>query len=296
MAWRGVHITQPSRLSLADGQIVVMSDDGEVRLPIEDVAWVVIDTPQVTLSTALISACMDAGMVLITTDRTHTPSGIILPFHRHHRQAEIAAIQIGISAPLKKRLWQTIIQAKIANQAAALIDCDQDASPLVAMTRLVGSGDPDNTEARAARAYWPRLFIDFVREDGTDKRNALLNYGYAVVRSAVARALVAAGLLPAFGVNHASVTNAFNLADDLVEPFRPIVDRLVWRMTEAGRSRDGETTVEERRTLAASPLEVVRFGSESVTLLVATERAAESLVRAMEANSAALLLLPRFDA
>jgi CRISPR-associated protein Cas1 len=296
MAWRGVHITQPARLSLADGQIVVARDDGEVRLPIEDVAWVVIDTAQVTLSTALISACMDAGMILIITDRTHTPSGLVLPFHRHHRQAEIAAIQIGISAPLKKRLWQTIVQAKITNQAAALIDCGQDASPLLAMTRLVTSGDPDNTEARAARAYWPPLFMDFVREDGTDKRNALLNYGYAVARSAVARALVATGLLPAFGVNHASVTNAFNLADDLVEPFRPFVDRLVWRMTDAGRTRDGETTVEERRALAALPLGVVRFGSESVTLLVATERAAESLVRAMEANSAALLLLPRFDA
>ncbi len=296
MAWRGVHITQPSRLSLADGQIVVARDDGDVRLPIEDVAWMVIDTPQVVLSTALISACMDAGMVIITTDRTHTPSGLILPFHRHYRQAEIAAIQIAISAPLKKRLWQIIVQAKIANQAAALIGCGQDASPLLAMTRLVGSGDPDNTEARAARAYWPRLFINFVREDGTDKRNALLNYGYAVVRSAVARALVASGLLPAFGVNHASGTNAFNLADDMVEPFRPFVDRLVWRMTEAGHIRDGETTVEERRTLAASLLEEALFDAESVTLLVATERAAESMVRAMEANSAALLLLPRLAA
>lgn len=295
MAWRGVHITQPSRLSLADGQIVVARDDGDVRLPIEDVAWLVIDTPQVTLSTALISACMDAGMVLIITDRTHTPSGMILPFHRHHRQAEIAAMQTAVSAPLKKRLWQTIVQMKIANQAAVLNGCGQNASALLAMMRLVGSGDPDNTEARAARAYWPRLFVDFVREDANDKRNALLNYGYAVVRSAVARALVAAGLLPAFGVNHASITNAFNLADDLVEPFRPFVDRLVWRMTDSGRTCTGETTVEERRSLASLPVEEARFADETVTLLVATERAAESLVRAMEANSAALLLLPRLD-
>jgi CRISPR-associated protein Cas1 len=293
MAWRGVHITQPSRLSLADGQIVVSRDDGDVRLPIEDVAWLVIDTPQVMLSTALISACMDAGMVIITTDRTHTPSGVILPFHRHHRQAEIAAMQTAISAPLKKRLWQTIVQMKIANQAAVLTACGQTPSALLAMTRLVGSGDPDNTEARAARAYWPRLFADFIREDGNDKRNAMLNYGYAVVRSAVARALVAAGLLPAFGVNHASATNAFNLADDMVEPFRPFVDRLVWRMTDKGHDQTGDLTVDERRTLAAVPTERVRFGDESVSLLVASEQAAESLVRAMEANSAALLLLPQ---
>ena len=295
MAWRGVHITQPARLSLADGQIVVGRDDGEVRLPIEDVAWVVIDTPQVSLSTALISACMDAGLVLILTDRTHTPSGIILPFHRHHRQAEIASIQIAASVPLKKRLWQTMVQAKIGNQAAALTACGRDAAPLIAMARLVGSGDPDNTEARAARAYWPRLFADFIRDDDNDKRNALLNYGYAVVRSAVARALVAAGLLPAFGVNHASLTNPFNLADDLVEPFRPYVDRVVWKITDDGRTSKGATTVEERRVLASILTESTAFGRETVNLLVASELAADSLVRAMEQNSAALLQLPRLQ-
>ena len=296
MAWRGVHITQPSRLSVADGQIVVARTDGDVRLPIEDIAWMVIDTPQATLSTSLISACMDAGMVLVTTDRTHTPSGVILPFHRHHRQAEIAAMQIGISLPLKKRVWQTIIQQKIVNQAAALTACGQDASALIAMARLVGSGDPDNTEARAARAYWPRLFVDFIREDANDKRNALLNYGYAIVRSAVARALVAYGLLPAFGVNHASATNPFNLADDLVEPFRPFIDRMVWTMMDRGRTSSGETTVEERRVLASCLIEDCRSAGETVNLLVATERAAESLVRAMESNSAALLLLPGLEA
>ncbi len=255
----------------------------------------VVDTPQAALTTALISACMDAGMAIITTDRTHTPSGLILPFHRHHRQAEIAAMQVATSTPLKKRLWQAIIQAKIANQAAALTACGQDPTALRAMGRLVGSGDPDNTEARAARAYWPRLFADFTREDGSDKRNSLLNYGYAVIRSAVARALVASGLLPAFGVNHASVTNAFNLADDMVEPFRPFIDRLVWRMTDNGRDNAGETTVDERRTLASAPTEEARMGKEKVNLLIASERAAESLVRAIEANSAALLLLPQLD-
>ena len=141
----------------------------------------------------------------------------------------------------------------------------------------------------------PVLHFELV-EDGTDKRNALLNYGYAVIRSAVARALVAAGLLPAFGVYHASVSNAFNLADDLVEPFRPFIDRLVWQMTDSGRDRNGETTVEQRRLLASAPTEDARMGKEKVNLLIASERAAESLVRAMEANSAALLMLPRLQA
>jgi CRISPR-associated protein Cas1 len=248
---------------------------------------------QVTLSTALISACMDSGVAIIVTDRTHTPSGLILPFHRHHRQAEVAAIQIALSTPLKKRLWQAIIQAKIANQAAVLEACGQNPAALLAMAERVGSGDPDNTEARAARTYWPRLFRDFVREDDNDKRNALLNYGYAVVRSATARALVAAGLIPAFGVNHASAANPFNLADDLVEPFRPFVDRIVWNLTDKGSVSNGETTVAERHALASSLMEHATLGDEVVSPLVATENAAASLVRAMAANSAALLVLPR---
>lgn len=295
MAWRGLHISRRTQLSLADNQIVAKQEETEARIPIEDVAWIVLDSPQVTLSTALIAACMDAGVVLITTDKTHTPSGMILPFHRHHRQAEIAALQANLSVPLKKRLWQTLVRMKIDNQASNLTVCGRDAMALRAMVHLVGSGDPDNTEARAARAYWPRLFVDFIREDGTDKRNALLNYGYAIVRSAVARALVAAGLVPAFGLNHASVTNAFNLADDLVEPFRPFVDRQVWALTAEGTVRKGETTIEERRTLASVLTATATFGAETVSLLTATEQAAESLVRAMQTSSTALLQVPRMN-
>ncbi|MGA9869198.1 MAG: type II CRISPR-associated endonuclease Cas1 [Acetobacteraceae bacterium] len=282
MAWRGLHIAQPSRLSLADGQMVVAQSDGEVRLALEDVAWVVIDTPQATLTTALIAACMDAGTVLVTTDAKHTPSGILLPFHRHHRQSDVAALQISASAPLRKRLWQAIVRAKITNQASALARCGGDAHPLESMLRQVGSGDPGNVEARAARHYWGRLFPAFVRERAGDKRNMLLNYGYAVARAAVARAAVASGLLPALGLNHASVSNAFNLADDLVEPFRPFVDVLVWEMSDRGQEAGGETTVEERRRLASVLLAPARLGIEAVTLLVATERTAASLVRALE--------------
>jgi CRISPR-associated protein Cas1 len=164
MAWRGVHLTKPSRLSLADGQMVVVQEDGEARLAIEDIAWVMIDTPQATLTTALISACMEVGVALITTDATHMPSGVVLPFHRHHRQAYVAAVQAAASLPLRKRLWQGIVQSKIRNQASSLEACGLAVGPLPAMADLVGSGDPDNIEARAAREYWRRLFRDFVRQ------------------------------------------------------------------------------------------------------------------------------------
>jgi CRISP-associated protein Cas1 len=295
MAWRGLHLSKPCRLSLADAQIVVSQDRQDVRLAIEDIGWIVVDTPQATLTTALIGACMESGIAIITTDARHAPSGLLLPFHRHYRQAGVAAAQVGASPPLKKRLWQAIVQAKIANQAAALGRCGRDSRALKAMARQVGSGDPDNTEARAARQYWGQLFQDFVRENGADLRNMLLNYGYAVVRSALARASVAFGLLPALGLHHASVTNAFNLADDLVEPFRPFVDVLVWEMSDQGRRAEGQPSVTDRRELAAVLLRQARFGSETVTLLTASERTAEGLVSALEGASPALLRLPLLE-
>ncbi len=292
MAWRGVHVTQPARLSLTDGQLVVDQTDGVAKIPLEDVAWLVLDTPQATLTTALLSACMAAGLAIVTTDARHTPSGLMLPFHGHFRQGAVAALQADISTPLRKRLWQSVVQAKIANQAAMLTEAGGDGRAIAAMAVLVASGDTANVEARAARAYWGGLFTGFRREDGTDKRNMLLNYGYAVVRAAVARGLVAAGLLPAFGIGHASASNAFNLADDMVEPFRPFVDRVVLRLTDGGRVNEGEPTLAERRELAALPLQAARMGRDVMSVLAATEQVAESLVRAMEAKTHAMLVLP----
>jgi CRISPR-associated protein Cas1 len=296
MAWRGVHVTRPARLSLADGQMVVDQEDGAARLPLEDVAWVVVDTPQATLTAALLSACMAVGVAVVATDGRHIPSGIMLPFHGHFRQAGVAAAQAAAPAPLRKRLWQAVVRAKIANQAAVLAACGGDGRALAAMAALVRSGDPDNVEARAARDYWRRLFPRFRREDGADKRNMLLNYGYAVMRAAVARALVAAGLLPAFGIGHAGAANAFNLADDMVEPFRPLVDRAVWTMTAGGSASEGEPSLDERRALAALPLAPVRLGRETMTALAAAEAVAESLVRAISEKQAGRLRLPGFVA
>jgi CRISPR-associated protein Cas1 len=292
MAWKGLHLSRPAKLNTADGQIVVSQDDGEARLPLEDVAYVILDAPHAPLTSTLLSACMESGVVIVTTDARHTPNGVLLPFHAHHRQAGVAALQIALGEPLKKRCWQKIVVAKIANQALHLEARGRaGAEALRAMAGLVGSGDPDNVEARAARAYWSRLFDGFVRADERDLRNKLLNYGYAIVRAAVARALVAYGCLPALGLHHDSVSNAFNLADDLVEPFRPFVDSLAFARA-AGRETGGDLTIEDRRAAAGILMRNCRVAGERVSLLVATEKAAESLVQAMEAKSAALLKLP----
>jgi CRISP-associated protein Cas1 len=293
MAWRGLHLSQASRLSLADGQLVVGQDDGEVRVALEDIAWIVLDTPRATLTSALLSACMAAGIVIVATDATHCPSGLVLPFHQHHRQAEIARLQVESTLPLKKRLWQTIIQTKITNQAAALNAVGAEGhGRLKEMAARVGSGDPENLEAQAARYYWSKLWPAFRREDEGDHRNKLLNYGYAVIRAGIARALVATGLLPAFGVQHASVSNAFNLADDLVEPFRPFVDLLAHKLADGGRaSRDG-LSLSQRQALAGVLLAEARMGRDALTLLSSAERAAESLVRCFEGRTPVLLQVP----
>ncbi len=123
MAWRGLHLSEPCRLALADGQCVVAREDGEVRLALEDIAWIILDTPQATLTTALLASCMEAGIALIVTDARHHPSGLALPFHRHHRQAEIAALQVALGAGRRRRLWQALARAKLRNQAAVLALC-----------------------------------------------------------------------------------------------------------------------------------------------------------------------------
>ncbi len=293
MAWRGLHLTQPARLALADGQILIGRDDGEIRLPLEDIAYMVIDTPQASLSLPLLSACMEAGLAVIITDPKHLPSGVMLPFHRHFRQGGMARLQVDQTEPFRKRLWQAVVRTKIENQGAVLKVLGRaDSAPLAAMARLVGSGDPENVEARAARAYWSRLWSNFRREDEADLRNALLNYGYAVLRACVARALVGVGFLPAFGIHHASVTNAFNLADDMLEPFRPFIDLLAWRHL-GGKDEARAMSLEDRQAMAGAMMENAAMGEDEVTLLVAAERLAASLARAMEERRPEALLLPR---
>lgn len=294
MAWKGVHLTNPARLSLAAAQLVVSQEDGETRLAIEDIAWVIIDNHQTTLSVALLAALAEAGAVVLTSDRQHMPSAVTLPYHPHHKQAAMTELQVAAGAPLKKRLWQRIIYRKIINQAAVLERLERVGPPLTEMANRVRSGDPDNIEAQAARAYWQSLFPNFSRGDETDLRNKTLNYGYAVVRGCLARAIAATGLIPALGLHHASQANAFNLVDDLIEPFRPLVD-----LTVAGICQDRDTsdglTRQDRQKLGGLPLIDAVMTGGKMSLLNATEIAAQSLVQALEHGSADLLDLPKLS-
>jgi CRISPR-associated protein Cas1 len=292
MAWRGLHISNPARLTHRNRQVVVDAEasDEVLTFPVEDIAWIILDTAQVSVSGSLLSALAENGIAMVVPDAKHHPAGMLMSFHQHHAQAAVAHAQIGMSQPLKKRLWQRLVRAKIENQAAVLrhIGSD-DANALSAMAGRVGSGDPGNLEAQAARAYWQHLFEGFRRHD-EDRRNGLLNYGYAVVRAALARACAASGLLPAFGIHHRSRSNPFNLVDDLLEPFRPVVDRMA--RAHAASTQGDQLDIEDRRHMAGILAETISIGAERMTMLAAAEAVAASLVRSIDAGNAALLSTP----
>ncbi len=294
MAWRGIHIGQPARIGLRNQQLLVAQADAETTIPIEDIAYLVLDTPQTTLTGAVLTALAEANVVLIQSDARHHPAMMALPFHGHHKQAEIAHLQIETTAPFRKRTWQLIVKAKIDNQRSHLASLGRDPGVLPALITRVKSGDPENLEAQAARAYWSRLFENYRRNDEADLRNSMLNYGYAIVRAALARAITAAGLIPAFGLHHASVTNAFNLADDLIEPFRPSVDALAMFLSAAEGRTSTELTLDDRRALVGAMTAPVRMEQETMTLLAATEQCAFSLVRAIREKNPDAVKLPAF--
>lgn len=297
MAWQGLHISEPARLSLDQRMIVVARGDGLRRFPLEDVAWIALDTPQATVTSALVSACAAAGLIVVFCDGKHMPNGIMLPFHTHHRQAGMLRCQIETPVALSQRLWRRIVRRKIRNQADLLEEtAARGAADLLrAMADHVHGADADNVEARAARTYWPILFrsaaVPFRRHD-EDRRNAMLNYGYALVRAMIARTLVAHGFVPALGLHHDSAANAFNLADDLIEPFRPVVDRAA-----LGRLRqvaDGaEMTRDDRRALLSILGLPVTMSGGAMAMADSISSMIASLGRALETGSSHELCLPR---
>lgn len=289
-------IQNPAKLNLSKGQLRLENDSGSYTLPVEDITALILESPQITLSSTLLSHCQDHGVAILTCDKAHMPNGILLPFQPHSRQSRVAHIQQSWSEPLRKRLWQNVVQAKIKNQASCLesVAGQAEAQRLYALADRVQSGDPDNIEAQAARDYWPRLMGSDFRRSGNDIINSALNYGYAVVRAFVARSQVAYGLIPAFGIHHNNELNAFNLTDDVMEVFRPFVDKIVYAMKIDGTLNISESNlpVETRQKLVNIGNILCLLDDETHTLANACDKMAAGLVSAIEGKSAALLRLP----
>ncbi|MCD6416203.1 MAG: type II CRISPR-associated endonuclease Cas1 [Planctomycetes bacterium] len=283
---------RPARLSVRHGVLVVEQTDSDpATIPLAEVAALVVSNPRVRYSHAVLSGLAAQGGLFITCDEKHLPVAMLLPLQNHYVQVERFACQAGASRPLKKRLWQQIVRAKIRAQAAVLLELRGHNAGLPALVRRVRSGDPENVEAQAARRYWPALFDDpaFRRRAGAEDHNRHLNYGYAVLRAMVARALCACGLHPSLGLHHHNRYDTFCLADDLMEPFRPLVDRAVARLVDESDA-DLVMGKETKASLLEALTARLELGGEYRTLFDVVAKTASSLAGVYEGKARKLKL------
>lgn len=293
MGWRSVVIGNPAQLDFHQRALRVRQDGNTAHVPLEDISIVLIEHPQVTLTSALLSALADAQIAVLTVGADHHPNGVLLPFLPHSRALKVMRAQLDTSQPTQKRLWQAIIQQKIRNQAAVLAlhaNADRDYRALLAMADDVRSGDTDNFEGQAAQRYFRALWGDNFTRNQPCFVNAALNYGYAVIRAAIARSLVAYGFLPAFGIHHRSEQNAFNLADDLIEPYRPLVDAHVLKNWPLVPER--ELSPKDKQQLVALLHRDIATTSARQTLLAAIDATVVSLSQWLEYASPAVFIMP----
>lgn len=247
-------------------------------IPCEDIGLLLVDHPGTTYTHAALTSLADSDAVLVVCGRNHLPVAVLLPLADHSQVIWRIQDQLAVSKPLRKQIWKQLVQAKIRAQAGNLPLSSPARGKLLDMCRQVRSGDPSNMEAQAARVYWAHWLPsgEFRRDPDGDEINGLLNYGYAVVRAALARAIVAAGLLPSLGLFHSNRSNAFCLADDLIEPLRPLVDCRVRELCQQGLVR---VTPETKSCLLRLLADPVRFGGEVGPLMVNLHRMVGSLVR-----------------
>ena len=304
MIKRTLYFGNPAYLNLNNGQLIVKLPEVEkneklsenfkreavASIPIEDIGVVVLDERQVTITHALLSSLLDNNVAVITCDETHHPNGLLMPLSGNTVQTEKFKAQIEASLPLKKNLWQQTVQQKILNQAELLRRKNIGVDNMVYWAESVRSGDPDNYEARAAAYYWKVLSPIFLKGSEEFRRdrfgmppNNLLNYGYAILRAIVARALVGSGLLPTLGIHHRNKYNAYCLADDIMEPYRPFVDRIVCSVIEKNETVDELTTEIKRDLLGIATVDIL-IKEERSPLMVGLQRTTSSLARCFEGD------------
>lgn len=288
MIKRTLFFGNPAYLSLRNEQLVVKLTDAQTQeevvktVPIEDVGVVVLEDRQITITNGAMDALLKNNCAVITCNEKHMPTGLLLPLEGHTLQSERFALQIEASLPLKKQLWQQTVQAKIRNQGVLLKRLyNAENRCMMAWANDVKSGDSENLEGRAAAYYWKYMFPNdevFKRDREGEAPNNLLNYGYAILRAVVARALVASGLLPTLGIHHHNRYNAYCLADDVMEPYRPYVDEVVAEIIRSGFDCD-ELTTEIKKQLLVIPVREVQINGQRSPLMVAVTQTTASLAK-----------------
>ncbi len=291
MVWRSVVINQPARLK-RDHFSLIIEQEQTAQVPFEDIAVIVLHHREITLTHPVLAACADYGISLFATGDNHQPNGVFLPYLSHSRATRMMRLQMALDKPTIKRAWAEIIRAKIGNQAECMRLCNvADHDRLLSYARRMRSGDPENLEAQASAVYFRAMFgVNFDRSQAR-WTNSALDYGYAIFRGTIARALVAHGFLPAIGLFHRSEQNAFNLADDVIEPFRPIVDLHVAKHPPA--DEEEPLTPRHKADLVALLNVDVGMARGVMSALSAIEHTVESLARLMETEPEAELELPR---
>lgn len=295
MLKRTIFIANSMYLHLKDKQMVIESRDKQFKktVPVEDIGFVVLENQQIIATMPLLNALNENNVVTIFCDKSHMPNAIMQPLESHSTHSETLSAQINASLPLKKQLWKKVIEMKIRNQAAVLAKFDKkNENKLYRLSKDVKSGDPENREGQAARIYWSSLFddIEFQRERFGSQPNSFLNYGYAILRAAVARSLVGSGLLCAIGIHHHNRYNAFCLADDMIEPFRPCIDEIVYQFHKENPDQLELTTGIKKQLLNVLTIDM-GFKGMKTPLMVALSRTTASLMRSF-INSKNELELP----
>ncbi|HEV8081346.1 MAG TPA: type II CRISPR-associated endonuclease Cas1 [Chitinophagaceae bacterium] len=295
MIKRTLYFGNPAYLKTKDEQLVIeLQETGEVKsVPIEDIGIVILDHQQITITQAVLAKLLANNTAIITCDNTHHPVGMQLSLDGHTLQSQKFKTQIEASVPLKKQLWQQTISAKIINQAGLLKQERIENKYMLNLSQCVKSGDSDNCEARAAVYYWKNIFPEFLqfrRERYGPPPNNLLNYGYAILRAIVARALVCSGLLPTLGIHHRNQYNAYCLADDVMEPYRPYVDKVVCHIITMNGNFLEMTPTMKKQLLEIPVMDVMMEGQKS-PLMNAVQRTTASLAKCFE-NGTKKILYP----
>lgn len=295
MGYKSILITSSAKLSVRNEQLII-SSDAEHSIPLEDIRTVCIESRSAVITAYTLTALSQNGVCVYFCDDRHLPCAVLQPFAQYSRQRKQLMTQLAQSKPTLKRLWQEITAVKITNQAACLEECGGSKDVCEALRTMAGqvrSGDPDNTEARAAAMYFRNLFGSGFSRSDEDTVNAALNYGYAIIRGYLARKLADYGFEPCIGIHHANNLNNFNLADDLIEPFRPLVDSLVFHTI---RGKEDELSGADKRELANILNYEMLSSDEHHSAAYAAERLIHSLQRIFdEAEKGGHLCLPVFE-
>lgn len=294
MIKRTLFFGNPAYLSTRSEQLIVSFPEiekPEAIVPIEDIGYVVLEHPQITITNGLLTKLIQNKTAVITCDKQHLPCSFLQPLVGHSEQTERMRYQLNASAPLKKNLWQQTVAIKIENQADHLSSYGKNALKLKRWASQVKSGDSENHEAYAAAYYFQSLFENvegFSRNQKGVAPNNLLNYGYAILRAVAARAIVSSGMLPSVGIFHSNKYNAFCLADDVMEPYRPFVDSLVFEIVRSGEDFE-ELTTDLKSSLLSIPAMDVKIDGKKSPLMVAMSRTTNSLYECFSGSSRKIL-------